>query len=126
MNLVSNDALIVATAAEAVALARAAAKAAREAAAVAASIGEVTRENKSGELTMRRKKRRKRGKRLELLDVEEKRDVEDVMRFSIGTVKLGYLSPREEAECCLILKVCFNLFYFIFMAMFCMKFLILH
>ncbi|GMN53653.1 hypothetical protein TIFTF001_022781 [Ficus carica] len=104
VSLVSNDALIVANAAEAVGLARAAAKAAREAAAVAASIGEVRRENKGGELTMRRKKRRKRGKRLELLDVEEKRDVEDVMRFSIGTVNLGFLSPREEAECCLILK----------------------
>lgn len=48
--------------------------------------------------------RRKRRKRLEALDEEMKRDVEDGM-VSFGFVRYEHLSPREEAECCLSLKV---------------------
>ncbi|BBG96420.1 hypothetical protein Prudu_005217 [Prunus dulcis] len=82
-NLVSNDALAIAAAAEALVLARAAVEAAIDAVAVTEDIGEVwsCREsgNESGGLVARRKRRRKRRKGLEALDEEMKRDVEDGM-----------------------------------------------
>lgn len=89
-------------------LARAAVEAAIDAVAVTEEIGEVwsCREsgNESSGLVARRKMRRKRRKRLEALDEEMKRDVEDGM-VSFGFVRYEHLSPREEAECCLSLKV---------------------
>ncbi|KAH0981598.1 hypothetical protein GBA52_008775 [Prunus armeniaca] len=106
-NLVSNDALAIAAAAEALVLARAAVEAAIDAVAVTEEIGEVwsCRENgsESSGLVARRKMRRKRRKRLEALDEEMNRDVEDGM-VSFGFVRYEHLSPREEAECCLSLK----------------------
>ncbi|ONI20548.1 hypothetical protein PRUPE_2G021900 [Prunus persica] len=106
-NLVSNDALAIAAAAEALVLARAAVEAAIDAVAVTEDIGEVwscwESGNESGGLVARRKRRRKRRKGLEALDEEMKRDVEDGM-VSFGFVRYEHLSPREEAECCLSLK----------------------
>lgn len=109
MNLVSNDALILAAAAEAVTLARAAVNAAREAAEEsAAGVGGevwIYRDGSEGNgLVMRRTRRRKRRKNLELLDLEEKGYFEN-KSFSSGSVKSGYLSRREEVDCCLSLKV---------------------
>lgn len=115
LNLISNDALIIAAAAEAVTLAREAAMAAREAVAAekAARIGEVVwgcKEacNESNGLSIRRKNRRKkRRKPLELLGInEEKRCIFDIKKISVlKTMKKGYLSSIEEAECCYNLKV---------------------
>ncbi|PON50310.1 RNA polymerase sigma factor [Parasponia andersonii] len=105
VNLVSNDASIITAAAEAVALAREAAKAARDAVTEVAGVGEVWswRGNESDNgLVMRRKK--KGGKMLELLDMEEKRNVDNLRYFSTGSVHNEFLSPREEAECCFILR----------------------
>ena len=117
LNLVSNEALLVAAAAEAVALASAAAKAAREAVAEVASVdgGTWTAWWESGDgvskgLSLRRKKRRKRRKRLlEILDVEMDKNFDENMSLSIGSKRYGYLSPREEAKCCLSLKVIFHI-----------------
>ncbi|KAL5543599.1 hypothetical protein UlMin_007383 [Ulmus minor] len=102
VNLVSNDALMVAAASEALALAHAAAKAAREAVAAADGVGEAWSWGESG-LVVRRRKRRKRVKSLELFGRDEKREVGN-LRVSSGSVKFGYLSPMEEAECCMILR----------------------
>ncbi|PRQ54819.1 putative RNA polymerase sigma-70 like domain, RNA polymerase sigma-H factor [Rosa chinensis] len=108
-NLVSNDALVNGAAAEAVALARAVAEVTRDAVAVREGISEVWSCNESGNesgggLMARRKKRRRRRKGLECFDDEErKREFEDE-RVSFGVVRYGYLSPREEAECCQSLK----------------------
>lgn len=106
-NIVSNDALVIAAAAEAVALAHAAAQAARDAVLAAAEIGEVwsdkesdnvlVRDGSSG-LGVRRKRRRRRRK-----GMEEK--IGESWRISSGSVMSGNLSPREEAELCLCLKV---------------------
>ncbi|KAL6125213.1 hypothetical protein ACLB2K_073272 [Fragaria x ananassa] len=105
-NLVSNDALVNGAAAEAVALARAVAEVTRDAAAVRVGSSEVWSCNESGGgMMVRRKKRRmRRRKGLECFDDEErKRELEDG-RFSFGVVRYGYLSPREEADCCMSLK----------------------
>lgn len=53
---------------------------------------------------MRRKRRRKRRKGLEGLDEERGRGVGDG-KLSFGFVRCGHLNPKEEAECCLSLKV---------------------
>uniref|UniRef100_A0A2N9HSK8 Uncharacterized protein n=1 Tax=Fagus sylvatica TaxID=28930 RepID=A0A2N9HSK8_FAGSY len=107
-NIVFNDALVIAAAAEAVALARAAAQAAREAVLAAAGIDGVWsgRESENGLVSdgsggfgVRRKRRRKRRKGL-----EEKVGENWRMSSGTGTVKSGNLSPREEAELCLCLK----------------------
>lgn len=88
-------------------------EAARDAAAVRDGISEVwscresENENESGGgLVVRRKKRRRRRRKgLECFDDEEtKREFEDG-RVSFGVVRYGYLSPREEAECCQSIKV---------------------
>lgn len=109
MNLVSNDALVLAAAAETVTLARAAVKAARDAVEESTGVGEVWTSCESGsevnELVLRRSRRRKRRKRLELLDLAELTGVVEDQSFLSGSVKSGYLSRREEAECCLSLKV---------------------
>lgn len=106
LNLVSNEALVVATATEAVTLARAAAKAAREAVVEAAGVSEnwswSGNNERSNGLVTRRK--RKSWKGLEILDVEEERNVEN-LRFSTESLNNEFLSPREEAECCFILRV---------------------
>ncbi|KAM1049466.1 hypothetical protein ACFX2C_028567 [Malus domestica] len=106
-SLVSNDALVVAAAAEALALARAALEAARDAAAARDEIVKAwsCREsgNGSGGLVMRRKRARKRRKGLEGLDEERERGVGDG-KLSFGLVRCGHLSSKEEAECCLSLK----------------------
>ncbi|XP_048441960.1 uncharacterized protein LOC125478188 [Pyrus x bretschneideri] len=107
-NWVSNDALVIAATAEALALARAAVVAARDAAAVRDEIVEAwsCREsgNGSGGLVVRRKRRRKRRKGLEGLDEERGRGVGDG-KLSFGFVRCGHLNPKEEAERCLSLKV---------------------
>lgn len=89
LNLVSNEALLLASAAEALALARAAAQSAREAVIIADA-------NNTDSFTKRRNKRKTRFK-----EVDDKDDDEDVRLSN----KIGYLSPREEADCCHILKV---------------------
>ncbi|XP_060669990.1 RNA polymerase sigma factor sigD, chloroplastic isoform X2 [Ziziphus jujuba] len=108
VNLVSNDALILAAAAEAVTLARAAVNAAREAveesaAGVGGEVWIYRDGSEANGLVMRRTRRRKRRKNLELLDLEEKGYFEN-KSFSSGSVKSGYLSRREEVDCCLSLK----------------------
>lgn len=103
-NIVSNDALVIAAAAEAVALAHAAAQAARDAVLAAAEIGEVWSDKESDNVLVRdgssglgvRRRRRRKG-------MEEK--IGESWRISSGSVKPGNLSPREEAELCLCLKV---------------------
>lgn len=104
-NIVSNDALVIA--AEAVALAHAAAQAARDAVLAADEIGEVWSDRESdnvlvrdgsGGLGVRRKRRRRRRN-----GMEEK--IGESWRISSGSLKSGNLSPREEAELCLCLKV---------------------
>ena len=117
-NIVSNDALVIAAALEAVTLAQAAAleavtlaqaaaQAARNAVLAAAEIGEVWSGRESdnvlvgdgnGGFGVRRKRRRKRRRGL-----EEK--IGESWRISSGSVKSGKSSPREEAEFCLCLKV---------------------
>ncbi|KAM3733902.1 hypothetical protein ACB098_11G173000 [Castanea mollissima] len=103
-NIVSNDALVIA--AEAVALAHAAAQAARDAVLAADEIGEVWSDRESdnvlvrdgsGGLGVRRKRRRRRRN-----GMEEK--IGESWRISSGSLKSGNLSPREEAELCLCLK----------------------
>ncbi|KAB1224970.1 RNA polymerase sigma factor sigD, chloroplastic [Morella rubra] len=102
-NLVSNDALLLAGAAQAVALARAAVQAAKEAVLAAAETGEVWSGRESGnglvkdgcDGGIRRRRRRRKG-------VEEKNGVS--WRISRGSVKSRYLSPGEEVELCLCLK----------------------
>ena len=109
-NIVSNDALVIAAALEAVTLAQAAAleavtlaqaaaQAARNAVLAAAEIGEVWSDRESdnvlvrdgsGGLGVRRKRRRKRRRGL-----EEK--IGESWRISSGSVKSGKSSPREEA-----------------------------
>lgn len=86
-------------------------EAARDAEAVRDGIGEVwscresDNESGSGLLVRRKKRRRRRRKGLECFDDEErKREFEDG-RVSFGVVRYGYLSPREEAECCQSIKV---------------------
>ncbi|XP_062115538.1 RNA polymerase sigma factor sigD, chloroplastic [Humulus lupulus] len=106
LNLVSNEALVVAAAAEAVTLARAAAKAAREAVDEVGGGGggdmvwswRGDENESSNELVMWRK-RNIRGKRLKFLD-----DVKE--EKSVGNLKIstGFLSSREEADYCFILK----------------------
>ena len=113
-NIVSNDALVIAAALEAVTLAQAAAleavtlaqaaaQAARNAVLAAAEIGEVWSGRESdnvlvgdgnGGFGVRRKRRR---------GLEEK--IGESWRISSGSVKSGKSSPREEAEFCLCLKV---------------------
>lgn len=103
-NLVSNDALLLAGPAQAVALARAAVQAAKEAVMAAAETGEVWSGRESGnglvkdgcDGGIRRRRRRRKG-------VEEKNGVS--WRISRGSVKSRYLSPGEEVELCLCLKV---------------------
>jgi hypothetical protein len=98
-NLVSNDALVIAAAAQAVALARAASQAARDAVLAAAESGEVWsgRESDNGLVKGVRRRRRKNW-------LEEKNGISS--RSSSGSVKSRKLSRREEAELCLCLKVC--------------------
>ncbi|KAF3437341.1 hypothetical protein FNV43_RR20094 [Rhamnella rubrinervis] len=107
VNLVSNDALVLAAAAEAVSLARAAVKAARDAV-ESAGVVEVRScrdcGNECNGLVVRRSRRRKRRKRLELLDLTEKMGGVENKSFLFGSVKPGYLSRKEEVECCLSLK----------------------
>ncbi|KAF5469753.1 hypothetical protein F2P56_010317 [Juglans regia] len=101
-NLVSNDALAIAAAAQAVALAHAAMQAARDAVLAAAETGEVWsgREIEKGLVRyesgcgVRRRKRRK--------GLEGKNGVGS--RSSRGSVKSRNLSSREEAELCLCVK----------------------
>ncbi|PON74301.1 hypothetical protein PanWU01x14_051330 [Parasponia andersonii] len=99
VSLVSNEALVIVAATEAVKLARAAAKVARDVASVVAHVGEVWswsgNESNNG-LVMRRKK--KSGKRLELLDVKEEMNVDNLRYFSTGFVHNEFLNPTEEAE----------------------------
>nr|XP_008364727.1 uncharacterized protein LOC103428402 [Malus domestica] len=107
-NWVSSDALVIAATAEALALAQASVKVARDAAAVRDEIVEAwsCREsgNGSGGLAVRRKRRRKRIKGLEGLDEERGRGVGDG-KLSFGYVRCGHLSPNEEDEFCLSLKL---------------------
>jgi hypothetical protein len=98
-NLVSNDALLVAAAAQAVAIARAASQAARDAVLAAAEACEVWSGRESDIGLVRGVRRRRRRKWL-----EEKNGVS--WRSSSGSVKPRKLSPREEVELCLCLKVC--------------------
>lgn len=98
-NLVSNDALLIAAAAQAVALAHAASQAARDAVLAAAEDGEVWSGRESDNGLVRGVRRRRRRKWL-----EEKSGVS--WRSSSGSVKSKKLSPREEAQLCLCLKVC--------------------
>lgn len=108
-NLVSGDALSIAEAAEAIALANAAVEAARDAVSIALRIGN------NGEnggvwdgnegLEVRRKRRRKRRKGLGFFDEEERQRNYSEQRILIGSAKSGYLSSKEEAELCLSLKV---------------------
>lgn len=104
----------IAAAAEALALARAAAEAAREAVALAsAGVGEgycwSDWEERSGSgcgLGKRRKKRRKRRRGKEIHELSEREDSNNVgeEKVSIGSVKSGFLSSREEAELCMCIK----------------------
>lgn len=114
--LIANDAVsTIAAAAEALALARAAAEAAREAVALAsAGVGEgycwSDWEERSGSgcgLGKRRKKRRKRRRGKEIHELSEREDSNNVgeEKVSIGSVKSGFLSSREEAELCMCIKV---------------------
>ncbi|XP_021890812.1 RNA polymerase sigma factor sigD, chloroplastic isoform X2 [Carica papaya] len=113
--LIANDAVsTIAAAAEALALARAAAEAAREAVALAsAGVGEgycwSDWEERSGSgcgLGKRRKKRRKRRRGKEIHELSEREDSNNVgeEKVSIGSVKSGFLSSREEAELCMCIK----------------------
>lgn len=81
------------------ALARAASQAARDAVLAAAEDGEVWSGRESDNGLVRGVRRRRRRKWL-----EEKSGVS--WRSSSGSVKSKKLSPREEAELCLCLKVC--------------------
>ncbi|XP_061366141.1 RNA polymerase sigma factor sigD, chloroplastic [Gastrolobium bilobum] len=111
-NLVSCDALVIAAAKEAVALANAAVEAAKDAVSVAAGSGKewpfgesengVVSDRSIG-MDMRRKRRRKRRKSLEYLE-EENQNKCSVQRLLVGSVKSGFLSSRDEAELCLCLK----------------------
>nr|AKC88710.1 sigma factor [Hypseocharis bilobata] len=110
VNLVSNEPLTIAEAAEAVALASASLEAAREAAMVAYESGEVglccgegwgeLERNESDWLKARMTRRRKRRKRLEGRENGE----EDEEVPLIRSVKSGHLTPKQEAEFCMCLK----------------------
>ncbi|EEF44576.1 RNA polymerase sigma factor rpoD, putative [Ricinus communis] len=96
---VSNEALSMAAATEAVALASAAVEAAKEAVTLVSLSGE-----SGNSLVARRKKRRKRRKGfIECLKVEEERD-DQCEGALFQPVNNGYLSSIEEAEFCLCLK----------------------
>lgn len=109
-NLVSSDALVIAAATEAVALANAAVEAARDAVAVSGKewpFGESENgmvRDKSKGLDLRRKRRRKRRKSLGCME-EENHSNCSPQRLLVGSGKSGFLSSSEEAELCLCLKV---------------------
>ncbi|XP_050387752.1 RNA polymerase sigma factor sigD, chloroplastic [Argentina anserina] len=106
----ANETFLNGAAVEAVTLARAVAEVTSDVTAVKHGIGEAWSCNdcedyaSDGGLMVRRKKRRRRKKGLECLDFDErKREFEDC-GVSSGVVRYGYLTPREEAECCQSLK----------------------
>ncbi|KAJ7982246.1 RNA polymerase sigma factor [Quillaja saponaria] len=112
VNLLSNDALVIAAATEAVDLASASVQAARDAVLGATGVEEIWScrdidngldENGTNGLGVRRKRRRIRRKRLRFMEVEEDRNGSE-QRVLNWTVKSRYFSPREEAELCLCLK----------------------
>ncbi|KAK7243421.1 hypothetical protein RIF29_38217 [Crotalaria pallida] len=114
--LVPSDALVIAAATEAVALANAAVEAARDAVAVSVSAGIakewpfgesedlMVRDNKSIGLDLRRKRRRKRRKSFGCIDDEENHSISSSDRLLVRSIKSGFLSSRQEAELCLCLK----------------------
>lgn len=68
-------------------------------------------ESDNGGLKARRKRRRRRRKGFaqSLVVDDGERDVRhEYKRVILGSVKKGYLSPKEEAEFSLCLKVCLN------------------
>ena len=105
-----DDAVVAAAAAEAVALASAAVEAARAAVWAAGEAGE---EEGGGCRVVRV---RRRG--VEALGMVEKWDGEEVHEVSFGAARSAVLTPREEAEFCLCLKVLYplcNMMEFLFL-----------
>ncbi|KAA8515643.1 hypothetical protein F0562_018746 [Nyssa sinensis] len=109
--LVSDDALTIAAAAEALVLATAAAQAARDAVDSIYEIGEIVQYRESENELERdgkkvsggRRKRMQRRKALEYRDTEVKRNGE-CKQVSFRHAKSGFLTPKEEAEYSLCLK----------------------
>ena len=109
-----SDALVIAAATEAVALANAAVEAARDAVSAAAGIGkewpfgdsehdEMVRDRRIG-LDMRTKRRRKRRKSLGSIEVENQKNC-SAKTLLVGYGKYGSMSSKDEAKLCLCLKV---------------------
>ena len=111
-----DDAVVAAAAAEAVALASAAVEAARAAVWAAGEAGE---EEGGGCRVVRvRRRRRKRRRGVEALGMVDKWDGEEVHEVSFGAARSAVLTPREEAEFCLCLKVLYplcNMMEFLFL-----------
>ena len=111
-----DDAVVAAAAAEAVALASAAVEAARAAVWAAGEAGE---EEGGGCRVVRvRRRRRKRRRGVGALGMVEKWDGEEVHEVSFGAARSAVLTPREEAEFCLCLKVLYplcNMMEFLFL-----------
>ena len=99
--LVSDDAGVAAAAADAVALASAAVEAARAAVWAAGEGGE--EEEGGGCRVVRVRRKRRRG--MEALGTVERWGAEGAREVSFGAASSRVLTPREEAEFCLCLKV---------------------